>query len=291
MQAEMKAQGLAPDTNAMLEHLQAWAEPVVETYADGLLAIRCIDPDGARPVRTRMFSLDDTGRNDAVEYATRQNISRRNVYIGLNPRKAGTDANSAASAEGVEAAFWATLDCDTKEASQELCRFIDDCEQPAPAFLVLTGTAPHPRFHAWWPLEEPIRNDATREAVMRGLAGRFGGDAISDAPRILRLAGSVSYPSERKIARGYVPEIVQLTIDPIGEAMPVSVEELRAAFPAPSTEPKPTKPAPANRNGGEIPALAKLSDEELFEMFANLPNDADRDDHSVGQWLEWRGTR
>lgn len=192
MQSNATNHELAANEAAMRQHLDALFSPVSAEYPEGLLEIRAVDPEKSKAPRPRMFPVNANGRAAAVEFALRQNTEGFNVYVGLNPRIPGTNRNSAGTADDVEIAFFGAVDCDTATASEALCRFVDDCEQPAPSFLVLTGTVPSARLHSYWALDGAIRNHTSREAIMRGLAARFAGDAIHDAPRILRLAGSIS---------------------------------------------------------------------------------------------------
>ena len=90
-----------------------------------------------------------------------------------------------------------------------------------PAEVVTTGTIPHRRFQVHFellgkPSEDgldpgnPTADELT--AVNTALKELLGGDDVQNADRVMRLAGTVSYPSPGKVERGYVPELVRLRV-------------------------------------------------------------------------------
>ena len=52
--------------------------------------------------------------------------------------------------------------------------------------------------------------EAVNEAMKTSLGGN--GDGVQNCDRIMRLAGTVSYPPPHKVARGYVPELTKLYV-------------------------------------------------------------------------------
>ena len=44
------------------------------------------------------------------------------------------------------------------------------------------------------------------------------GDGVQNCDRVMRLAGTVSYPPPKKVARGYVPELTRLVTNKIRRA-------------------------------------------------------------------------
>ena len=61
-------------------------------------------------------------------------------------------------------------------------------------------------------------------AVNTALRDWLGGDDVQNADRVMRLAGTVSYPSPAKVERGYVPELTTLRV--IDHSRAYSVAEL-----------------------------------------------------------------
>ena len=89
------------------------------------------------------------------------------------------------------------------------------------------------------------------EQQQRALAAHFGGDSVIDPPRVLRLAGTVNYPSEKKAAKGYVPELVQLkTLYDDEQRDPVSPQALAAAYPLCNEKPTPGADIDFGSQGG-----------------------------------------
>ena len=76
---------------------------------------------------------------------------------------------------------------------------------------VMTGHTPHYRAHLWFRLEGCATADQL-EAVNAALKKLLGSDDVEDPGRLMRLAGTVSYPKPDKVARGYIPELVTLHI-------------------------------------------------------------------------------
>ena len=79
------------------------------------------------------------------------------------------------------------------------------------AFHVVTGTQPSMRLHAYWQLAQPVRDMSAWRQAQKALIGEFQTDAaIHNPSRIMRLAGTISWPSADKRAKGYTPELVRL---------------------------------------------------------------------------------
>ena len=168
------------------------------------------------------------GIDEAVDWAMLNNHEKHNVYVGVNPRK--PDTVKFASADDIEIAFYQFADIDTADSVAIL-----RAGSPVPyTFAVITGTTPHhPRPHLYWELEEPTRNlDAWRD-IQRGLSDHFKSDAVIDPPRIMRLAGTINYPTTQKAdQRGYITEAVTIrTENDDDRGDPVSAMAMRAAFP------------------------------------------------------------
>ncbi len=206
---------LTPDPDQIRLHLEVlFAELAPDaSYPDGLFELRFLPPNSGRPI-CKLFSWGNL--DAAIEMAVHVNAAGKNGYVGVHPRKPGTTGSGQAS--DVERAYWQFVDCDDGDASAKLL------ELPfSPNFIVTTGTRPTQRLHGYYMLEAPETNMAAYTARQEALATAVGGDNVKDAPRIMRLAGTVSYPSKDKAARGYVPELVTISdVDPI----PYAAEEL-----------------------------------------------------------------
>ena len=215
---------IQPSPVAMRQHLDALFADAAKKYPDGLCEIAWSDAKGNLS-RGRQFPITSEGLDEAVEHAGNVN-TEFNCYVGVNPRKPGTPVGRA-NGESVEIAFHNFIDLDDGNAVEALSRR----SQALPGtFVVVTGREPTLRVHAYWKLDEPVQNLKAWEGQQAALAAHFSGDPVTDPPRVMRLAGSVSYPSEKKKERGYRPELVTLQMD--GDRDPVTAQALAAAYPS-----------------------------------------------------------
>jgi hypothetical protein len=194
-----------------------------------MIEIRCIG--ASRNVTVGRFALDWI--DDAVEHAERMNAAKQNVYMCINPidgeKAAQIGTGKAAKDTDIAAAFFNFADADTDGAMQNILSFAG----PKFTMSIKTGTVPFVRGHAYWQLEEPVFNlDAWRE-MQRSIAAVLGTDgAVINPSRIMRVAGSVSWPGQDKIAKGYVPELVTMRTEFSADRDPVPFERMMRAFPA-----------------------------------------------------------
>lgn len=239
----------------MKGHLERLFNRCADTYRGGLLEIRCIHPSAHRHdpaaraqkrITARLFQTSKPGIEAAVSWAYQQNQELGfNTYVGVNPRKPGTALGRAASARDVEIAFFHFADFDTPECVEIL-------RQRCPLayrFAVLTGRIPNPRPHIYWELEEPTRNLDAWSQQQAQIATYFGSDRVIDPPRIMRLAGSVSYPDAKKQNRGYVVEQVALRDEEADERDLVTWQAVHSAFP-----PQASKPPADDKPAYSVPA-------------------------------------
>jgi hypothetical protein len=143
----------------------------------------------------------------AADFPAGRNRGGCNTYVGVNPRKPGTNTRMAATAQEVEIAFRHFADLDQPDAVA-LAR--ERVAAARPTFIVTIGTVPHKRPHFYWLLEKPVRDLAAWTERQLGVQQALGGDSVIDPPRIMRLAGTVNWPTESKIARGYRLECVTM---------------------------------------------------------------------------------
>src|SRR5258707_15699591 len=79
--------------------------------------------------------------------------------------------------------------------------------------VVHTGTVPERRAHLYFKLDGAVTRERL-EAANTALCKLLGSDSVQDAPRVMRLAGTVNYPSPKKQERGYVAELTTLRPNP-----------------------------------------------------------------------------
>jgi hypothetical protein len=192
-----------PDAALIREHLERLFRRCPAEYPGGLIEIAWSDRAG-QITNALTFPSDAAGIDFAIECAIERNRSAANVYVGANPRKPGT-TRWRAHADDIEISFFHFVECDKAESLAPLR------SAPLPyCFAVVTGRRPHDRVHGYWELSVPTHDLAAWAATQRALQEHFKGDAMIDPPRVLRLAGTVSYPPPHKITRGYKIEPVTI---------------------------------------------------------------------------------
>jgi RecA-family ATPase len=196
-----------------------------------LLEIRSISTSGS--TNASRFRLDQI--DEAVEHAEAMNKSKANIYMCINPIDPimPIPAGKAAKDTDILAAFYCFADADTKGAMENIMSFAG----PKFTMSVKTGTTPFARGHAYWQLEEPVKNlDAWRE-VQKSIAASLQTDpAVINPSRIMRVAGTVSWPNKKKQDKGYVPELVTMRTQFSTDRDPQPMERLTRAFPKLETQ-------------------------------------------------------
>jgi hypothetical protein len=225
--ASVVAAIVEPDLEAIKSHLAVLFAPSVEEYPRGLIELR----HGAN-FSSSYFGIHAKGIEEAAQFAANRAREGSNVYVGVNPRKHTTDLKRGASANDVEIAFFHFADLDDADAVAAAGRRL---KALPPTFTVTTGTEPHRRPHFYWKLEEPVRNLGAWTERQRGIAQSLDGDSVIDPPRIMRLAGTVNWPTEDKLRRGYKAELVTLKVAFEDEREPVTPEQVETAFPVRNT--------------------------------------------------------
>jgi hypothetical protein len=194
-----------PNGQVMRRHLDLlFRRPMVER-PDCLCQLDAGGPERGNGWDSLYFNMDNL--DEAVAYAVIENMRGRKLYVGINPRKADCLGRSARSGD-VAAAYWQFADLDDKAAvDAALISLPLACN-----LAVYTGTVPHTRAHFYWERVEPMKDLARWSQVQQGIATNLKGDPVTDARRIMRLAGSVSYPSALKDKRGYIEEMVTMGV-------------------------------------------------------------------------------
>jgi RecA-family ATPase len=196
-----------------------------------LIEIRSISQGGsANAARFKLADIDQ-----AVEHAEAMNKAKANIYMCINPVDpiSAIPAGQGAKDTDILAAFYCFADADTKGAMENIMSFAG----PKFTMSVKTGTTPFARGHAYWELEEPCQNmDAWRD-VQKVIAASLQTDpAVINPSRIMRVAGTVSWPNQKKQDKGYVPELVTMRTEFSTDRDPQPMERMMRAFP--KAEPK-----------------------------------------------------
>lgn len=199
---------VAPNVDDIAWHIEWLVSPARGAYDDALVEIAYDAGPGTGPTNARLFGLDEL--KDALSFAVSKNIDGRNVYIGAALRLPDANRAKRSSAEDFYVATAVPIDIDqnydaTRAAMAAVC---DD------GLVVTTGLTPQRRSQHWTRLLEPCESELEFAHAFRGLVEHIGADmAVKDAARVMRLGGTIAFPNERKIAKGYCIELTSTTIN------------------------------------------------------------------------------
>jgi len=206
---KMKAQKLCADTTIITKFIFEITKDWLNAPDQGeKFEIRCLG-EQRTPV-TECFTQDAIDR--AVELAFRMNQKKMNVYVTINPVNPGAviKAGKGATDSDILRAHYSFADADDLQGLDGLNTLAGLVE---PDIIVTTGTIPHERRHAYWRLRKPCQDLHLWRETQKLIAFKLETDpSVRNPSRIMRVAGTVSYPSKSKLTRGYVPELVTLKV-------------------------------------------------------------------------------
>ena len=187
------------DAKQMEKHLTKITSRWDELNDTALFEIRCLKENN-QP-QTKKFTPNEIGK--AVEFATLYNKREYNCYTTINPIQKYANGVSAKDKD-IIAAFYCFADGDTEEAGKSIKNF-KECQYN---FAVTTGKSPYFRPHIYYELDEPCFDLDKWTTLQRGIAKTLDTDIVVCNPsRIMRLGGSVNYPTEKKKQIGRVTEL------------------------------------------------------------------------------------
>ena len=247
LRADAVMSTLKPDASQIRAHIEILFHRVKKEYPGGQLELARNVPDSGKWPFHR-FPCTEAGFDAAVEWAEDFNKDGSNLYVGINPRPGNLPKDKPTTSEDIKIAFVNVGDLDTQES-------IDIAKNGVPmdpTMFVRTGTVPNTRVQPYWEREDGCRNMKAWTDTQIGIANYFQGDRVTDPRRVMRLAGTVSYPSPKKAAKGYIVEPTVLKTEFDGERRdPVNGVKLHAAFARFTTA---EKPAP-NGSGLNLPGV------------------------------------
>lgn len=211
----------APDLAIVSRHLALLSERL-SSAPDLQVEIAWGLPD-AGPRNARLFRIADL--DQAAAFAVRANQGACNVYVGTTIKSADCPSNRRSSAKDAVLGTCLAIDIDGElvAGARQLPRGVK------PQLLVLSGRKPALRGHLWISLQPTSDLDMLEEISGRAI-GCCGGDmAARGRGALMRLAGSVSFPSEKKKRRGYCVERVS---GHFIDAPTYDLSGLASAFPA-----------------------------------------------------------
>jgi hypothetical protein len=203
----------------------ALGEPVV-------LELRCIMPK--RTPNVARFNPTPEGFEELIQHAMAMNATKLNCYVIVNPVRASAPMNrdgrqSGATDEDIVAAFFYWADGDDEDAANSIRSFAG----PKHTMAVMTGTIPTPRPHIYWRIADgPTRDLATWTGVQKSIAAKLSTDhTVVNPSRIMRLPGTINWPTEKKALKGRVPEVTTFRTQYDDARQPVTVEQMARIFP------------------------------------------------------------
>jgi len=191
-------------------------------FMEGLIEIAGItpNPSGAPRIQARQFGLDKI--EDAATYAAQINSGGANAYFGVVPRREDMDQNARASDADCLPAGHVWLDLDDAGAAEEAAAIVSP-SGVLPCYSVVTGRHPHTRVQMFFSLDEPMDAAQLTDINKRLALTLSGDDKVTNIGRIMRLGGTVAWPSKE----GRIPEMTEFRPQSAAES---SAEELTRAL-------------------------------------------------------------
>lgn len=188
-----------PDGESILRHLQFIAAPC--PCPELQLELAWGGPEEG-PNCARLFPVSHL--EAAAAHAALVNQAGCNVYVGITLKKgdACSSRRTGNSAAVIATSVAADIDGDLVAGARKLPQGV------RPQLIVITGTTPHTRGHLWFGLQPSADFDLWDEVTRRAIASCDGDMNARGRSRLMRLGGTVSYPSHSKRVRGYVEEPV-----------------------------------------------------------------------------------
>jgi AAA domain len=211
---------LVPNRIDIAAHLHALFGPAfVHPYPESWIEIAYGWPaSGNHITDAQNFSAFDLDR--AVEFAEARNKAGWNLYVGpaLRQGKQPGDGRADKTLVVTSSHAWAEYD---GAGDDKRIDGILKANNLSPNLIITTGSSPHPRRHLYFGLEgNPSRDQL--QAINTSLKTLLGSDDVQDPARIMRLAGTINYPTPDKIERGYVDELVTLQAMPAARSSKIA---------------------------------------------------------------------
>ena len=188
-------------------HLAKLAQPLASFAETCALEIRSIK-EKAPTLSWRINPLNPNEDLDQVVIKMAElNVQGYNIYTTVNPTNSNGPVGKARKKNDIIAATYLFLDADDEGVAK---RIIQDDQLPYD-FIIVTGTQPFLRAHFYVQLEKHTQNLTEWYDLMDAIIKAHSCDlAAKDPSRVMRLAGFISHPPQRKILRGYTTEQVKI---------------------------------------------------------------------------------
>jgi hypothetical protein len=199
---------LRPNRSDIDQHLFALFSPsFVHRYPDARIEIAYADPATGQLNSARTFVAFDLEK--AADFAEQKTNEGNNVYVGVALRHAQVNGRAGKSEVVTASRAWADFDEPGDDVRVDL---LLKERRVQPSEIVETGRTPHRRFQIYLKMDAAVTAERL-ELANTSLKTWLGGDDVQNADRLMRLAGTINYPTKSKRERGYVAELVTLQVD------------------------------------------------------------------------------
>lgn len=215
----------APNKADIRRHIEWLIEPARGDYDDALFELAYDGAHGS-PVNAKLFDFSET--DEAIEFIANLNASGKNCYLAAALKLPDTDRTKRGEGQDFYVATAVPIDIDS-DYDTTRARMASVCDD---GLVVTTGLIPDRRSQHWTRLVEPCDDEGDFGHAFAALVLHSNADAkVKDSARLMRLGGTVSYPSDRKQAKGYCTELTTVAIKV--DARPTDIEWLKGLEEAP----------------------------------------------------------
>ena len=191
------------DAKQITEHLSRITARWNELDDDAYFEIRCLKENS--PAIYRKFKVNQL--NKAVDLACEYNAKKYNVYTTINPISSKSNGQACTDSD-ILCSFFCFADADTPDATENIRQF----KEIDYNFFIYTGKKPNKRGHIYYELSKPIYDMQEWTLLQKGIAYKLKTDEVVVNPsRILRLSGTVSYPTIKKQQLGREEELTSIS--------------------------------------------------------------------------------
>ena len=208
-------------------------------HADDLIALVLISRKEEAKTQQRIWTAKKAASQQVQKWLKYENARGSDIYVSMNPLRPGSRTRCKDDVAEVRRVY-VDLDEDGRSKLKELLR--DSFVGKIPSASYIVNTSPE-RYQLIWNVKAGAFTPEEAEALMRGLAAKYGGDrAATDVSRVLRLPGfkhrgkrawiTMSATSEKQTAKKDWP--AELFLEPERKIAPLA-EGTRIGKPIPSS--------------------------------------------------------
>lgn len=203
---------LTPNREDILAHLWAYFGPKTiapgSPIANGLIEVVWSKGPNEPPTSARMFGTFDLPA--IADFVIEKNsLDGHNCYIGATLRHPDT----APFGRSVKEDFFAATSCFVDlDKPGTVATAIARAKELGlrPSYVVQTGTMPDRRAQVHFVLDKPLTDPEQLETLNKLLIAELDADkGVWNSDRLIRLGGTITYPSSAKRLRGYIDEVTQ----------------------------------------------------------------------------------